>query len=398
MSDAVAVGEGVFWLGTNDRDTARFESLWPLPRGISYNAYLIRDEKVALIDAVKAPFGGDLAERLRGLLGPDRPVDYLVVNHLEPDHSGGLRLLLRLYPELRIVGTPKTAEFLRELYGVSDRVVAVADGETLDLGGRTLRFVHTPMVHWPETMMTFDRPGRILFSGDAFGGYGAVETGLFDDQRSDRAAYEDEALRYFANVIGKYSPMVQKAVPKVRDLAPAVVAPAHGLVWRSAPGRIVDLYDRWSRHDTEPAVVVAYGSMYGNTRRLADRLAAALADVGIADVRFHDVAQTHLSFLLRDIWRARALLLGTPTYNLGIFPAVDALVRLLEDKRLTRRVLGVFGTYGWSGGGVKGLEAFAERSAWELVEPVVEARFAPKEADLARCEELARAVAERLQQ
>lgn len=396
MGAAVPIAEDVFWVGVNDRKTDLFESLWPLPHGVSYNAYLIRDERIVLVDAVKDLFATDLLGRLRSILGPGRGIDDLVINHLEPDHSGSVRILTEVFPEMRIIGNRKTVEFLAHLYQISENVVAVEDGEILDLGARKLRFVHAPMVHWPETMMTYEPSEKILFSGDAFGGFGTLDRGLFDDEEEDLTFYEEETLRYFSNIVGKFSPMVQKALQKIHDLEIQVVAPAHGVVWRKEPRRVIALYDRWSRHEPKRAAVIAYGSMYGNTERMMETLAQALNGEGVEDIRIHDVARTHLSYLVRDVWRAQAVVLGTPTYDVGVFPFMNHLIRLLEDKKLSNRILGMFGSYGWSGGGVKGLRRFAEDVGWEVIEPVVEARFSPKGPDLEGCLELARNVAQRL--
>lgn len=397
MHTHIPLAPGVTWVGVNDRRTRLFESLWPLPHGVAYNAYLIEDEKVALIDAVKDLFSGDLAGNLQARLG-GRPVDYLVINHIEPDHSGAVRLLRQLFPQMVIVGNRKTAEFLEHLHGITDNLRVVADGDELSLGRRTLRFSMTPMVHWPETMMTYLAGDGILFSGDAFGGFGTVERGLFDDQQPDLAHFEDEALRYYANIIGRVSPMVQKALQKLAGLPLKIIAPTHGLVWRNNPGRIVELYDRWSSYRAEPAVVVAYASMYGNTERTMEAVCGALTCAGVSDLRVHNVSESHPSTILRDIWRARGLVLGTPTYELGVFPLVENLLSLLREKRLCGRTLGIFGSYGWSGGGVKGVQAFAAEMKWEVVEPAVEARFAATAEHLAQIERLAAALAARLRQ
>ncbi len=389
------IAPGVTWVGVNDRVSSLFEGLWPLPHGVSYNSYLVEDAKTALVDAVKEPFEEDFLETLGARLD-GRPVDYLVVNHLEPDHSGAIRCLRRAFPALTILGTGKCREFLEHLHAVTDGVRVVGEGDELDLGGRVLRFHPTPMVHWPETMVTHDPASGTLFTGDLFGGYGALDGAILDDETPRGAHYEAEALRYFANVLAKYAAMVQKALGRVRDLAPKVLAPSHGLVWRRDPARIVDLYDRWSRQEGDDAVALVYGSMYGHTASLAEDLARHLTREGVPEVRMHDLTRSHLSFALQDAWRSRALVIGTPTYNLGVFPPVDAFLRLLEDKRLGGRIFGAFGSYGWSGGGVKAVRESAARMGWELVEPVVEARFAPAPDNREACRTLARNVARRL--
>ena len=334
-------------------------------------------------------------DKLKGLLGSDRTIDYLVVNHLEPDHSGAIPLLREMFPTMKIVGNKKTAEFLSHIHPVGDDLHIVGDGDELDLGKRKLRFYMTPMVHWPETMMTYEPASGILFSGDAFGGFGALEGGVFDDE-VDVHYFEDEILRYFSNIVGKFSPMVQKAIAKLSDLDIKVVASTHGPIWRRNPSHIVALYDRWSRHEAEPGVVLAFASMYGNTERMAEAVARGLSNAGVTTIRMHDVSTSHVSYVVRDVWRYGGLILGSPTYDNGVFPAMEPLLRLLSAKRITRRSVGVFGSYGWSGGGVKGLKEFAETCKFDLVEPVVEARFSATGDDIEQCRALGRNMAQRL--
>ncbi len=396
MDCPICVADGIHWVGANDRTTDLFEGIWPIPRGISYNSYLIVDEQVALIDTVKHGSFGQLFEKVCGILGEGRRIDYLVVNHLEPDHSGSIRLVLEAYPQITIVGNRKTAEFLQHLYGITTNVRVVEEGDTLSLGGRTLAFHMTPMVHWPETMMTYETRDHILFSGDAFGGFGTLDGGIFDDE-VDVDYFEGEILRYFSNIVGKYCVPVQNAIQKLANVKVAVMAPTHGPVWRTNPKWIVERYDRWSRHEGEEGVVIAYASMYGNAERMMEAVARGVAEMDVSRIRTHNVSRIHVSYLIRDAWRFKGLILGSPTYDTKLFPLMDAFIRLLDHKALTNRVLGLFGTYGWSGGGVSTLTEFAKKGSWDLVEPVVEARFHATDEDLARCEELGRNVVRRLQ-
>ncbi|MFP3936788.1 MAG: FprA family A-type flavoprotein [Phycisphaerae bacterium] len=393
MTLSVPVTDDIHWVGVNDYETHLFEAVWPLPRGVSYNSYLIDDEKVALSDGVKDAFAAEQLERIRGIIG-DRPIDYLIVNHMEPDHSGTVRMLREVYPDIQIVGNQKTAGFLEQFYGITDGVKTIADGDELDLGKHKLQFFLTPMVHWPETMVTFDKTDGVLFSADAFGGFAALDDGIFDDE-VDLAYYEDEILRYFSNIVGKYAKPVIKAIDKLQSLDIRVVAPTHGPVWRSNPGEIVKKYAYWSRQETEPGVVLAFGSMYGSTGKMAEAVGRALADAGVGNVRVHNVSRTHPSYIIRDTWRYSGLIIGAPTYNTGLFPPMDSLLRDLEILKMSGRHIGVFGSYGWSGGGVKQMRQFAEEGGqWDLIEPVVEANCTPNEDDLARCGELGRKMAE----
>ena len=395
MQYGIPIVDDIYWIGANDRRTALFESIWPIPRGVSYNSYLIRDEKVALIDSIKDLSLRGYLLRLEKLLGPDRKIDYLVINHMEPDHSGAVPILKQMFPEMQIIGNKKTAQFLASLHGIEDGVHLVADGDELDLGKHKLRFFMTPMVHWPETMMTYTSPGGILFSGDAFGGFGCLEGGIFDDE-VDVAYFEDEILRYFSNIVGKYSPMVQKAIEKLGKTEVKIIGPTHGPIWRSNPAHIIDLYDRWSRHDAESGVVLAFGSMYGNTEVMADSVARGLSDAGLKTVRTHNVSTSHVSYIIRDIWRYKGLVLGSPTYDAGVFPPMDTLLRLLTTKRIAKRHVGIFGTHGWAGGSVDTLRKFVADTGLDLVEPVIDANFRGTPDQVEYCHQLGHAMVKRI--
>lgn len=392
MQGPVPIREGMAWVGVNDRETDLFEGLWPMPGGISYNATLILDDKIALIDAVGAAFLPELLEKLRAALPPGRAPDYLVINHIEPDHAGAAGILLAQFPSLRIVGNAKTLDLLAAFHGVTGRTVRLADGETLDLGRRRLRAILTPMVHWPETMMTLVEDERVLFTGDVFGSYGALGGGI-GDAAADPAQLEAETRRYFANVLGRYSGMIRKALARVAEANPALLAPSHGPLWERNPGLVREWYDRWSRHTAEEGAVVAYASMYRNTKRMAESVADGLAEAGVKAVALHDVSRSHPSFVLADLWRYRGVALGTPTYNTGLFPAMGHLLHLLRDKGLGRRSLGLFGSYGWSGGAMEQFQDFAKAAGWPVVEPVVETRGAPGKDTLAECRRLGRTLA-----
>lgn len=394
MKRSIPLSDSIFWVGANDRETELFENLWPLPHGVSYNAYLVSDQKTALVDAVKGPFLGEFLDRIQEIAKDDRSIDYLIINHMEPDHSGALRYLLKMFPAMKLVGNKKTMDLLEGFYNITDRTLVVQDGDSLDLGSHRLEFALTPMVHWPETMMTYDPKDRVLFSGDAFGGFGATDLGLFDDE-IDQAFFEGEALRYFSNIIGRYSPMVLKAIDKVSRWDIGTVASTHGPVWRRNPGRILDLYRRWSRHETDPTITIAYASMYGNTYRQVEHLARLLTEAKVP-LKIHNLSRSHASFVIRDIWRSRGLVLACPTYNMGLFPLMDDLVSMLENKMLKNRFLAVLGSYSWAGGAMKALAQFAEKNHWELIEPIIEAKCAPCEDDLGKCRTLTEAITAKL--
>ena len=392
MNRGVRIADDIFWVGENDSQTNLFENIWPLPRGVSYNAYVIRDEKTVLVDAVKRGFVTDMIEKVLPLLEDGRPIDYLVVNHMEPDHSGAIRVLRQLFPKMIILGNEKTLGFLSDFYGMTDRIQVVADGEEFSTGRHNLRFHLTPMVHWPETMMTHDETTSVLFSGDAFGGFGVLPGGIFDDE-VDIDYFEEETLRYFTNIVGKYAKMVEKAITKLAGLDISVIAPTHGPVWRKNPERIVGAYTRWARQETEPGVVIVYASMYGNTGTMMEAVSSGLAEAGMDKVRIHNVSRTHGSFILNDIWRYNTFLFASPTYNTKVFPLMDDFMRLLSNIRLTDRSVGIVGTYGWSGGGVKDLKAYSEAAKFNIIEPVIEAKCGPTAEDLGACRELGQSLA-----
>ena len=397
MDSAIRIADGVHWIGVNDRTTDLFESIWPLPRGVSYNSYAIVDDKVAIIDTVKKTVFDVLLRKIKEVLPSGRGVDYLIVNHMEPDHAGSIALLREIFPAMTIIGNRKTLRFLKAFHGIDENVQAVGDGEQLNLGSHVLTFHLTPMVHWPETMMTHDSAGNILFSGDAFGGFGALDGGLFDDQ-VELDFYEDEILRYFANIVGKYAPMVVKAIDKLEGVAVEIICSTHGPVWRSDPAHIIDKYVRWSHQDAEEGVVLIYGTMYGNSEKMMEAVAQGLREESCCRLRIHDASRSHPSFIIRDAWRYRGLVVGGPTYDAGLFPPVERALRLLEHKKLKDRIAGVFGTYGWSGGGVKTIREIVEVCKWDLVEPVVEANCSPTADDLAACVALGRSVARKVRE
>lgn len=384
------------YVGVNDRTTTRFEGLWPLPQGVSYNSYLAVGERIALIDTVEERFGSRLAENIRHEIG-DRAIDYLVINHMEPDHSSSIAALRRLYPSMRIVGNAKTLQMVEGFYGLTDHTLAVADGDVLDLGGLTLRFHLTPMVHWPETMVTWCPERRALFSGDAFGTFGALDGGITDSQL-DPDRYWDEMRRYYAAIVGKYGAPVQKALAKLAGLQIDTICPTHGPVWQREVQRVVALYDRMSRYEGEPGVVVAYGSMYGNTERAAERIARTLAAEGAGPVRVYNLSYAEPSEVLRDIFRFDTLVVGSPTYNGALFPPVQQLLDLLSARGIPRRRFAWFGSFTWAGAAARLLGEFAQKMKWECVCDAVEMKQAPTDADCDRCDALARTLAAHIKQ
>lgn len=394
MQQAIKVTDSIYWIGGNDRETDLFEGLWEIPRGVSYNAYFINDEKCALVDTIKADKIAAYLDRLVSIMPKGRTIDYLIVNHMEPDHSGSIAILRKLYPNMKIVGNKKTIEMIGAFYGITDGMVEVKEGGTLDLGTHKLVFATIPMVHWPESMVAYDATEKVLFSTDAFGGFCALEGGIFDDEL-DMPQYESETLRYFANIVGRFSAPTQKAIAKVRGLDINIICPAHGPILRSNPKHVVDLYDKWSRQETDEGIVIVYGSMYGNTKFMTDTIARAASEAGIKDIIIHDASRSGLSYMVRDIWKYRGLVIGSCTYNTELYPPVASLCRSLKNKMMKGRCLGICGSYSWSKGALTELQQFAAKGgSWKLVEPSFEVKSSPTEADLKLCCALGKNMAE----
>jgi anaerobic nitric oxide reductase flavorubredoxin len=384
----IEIKPDIYWIGVNDRTTDLFEGLWPITQeGVSYNAYLINDEKKALVDLTKALKTDEFFDQIDQLADVSQ-LDYIIVNHMEPDHSGVLRTLRRMAPQATILGTEKTRAMLESFYGITEGVQVVQDGDTLSLGQHTLHFVYTPFVHWPETMMTYEVSERILFSCDAFGSYGALRGAIFDDGCIDPEFYEREALRYYVNIVALFSGPVLKAIAKLADVPVSVIAPSHGLVWRKNPQRIVELYKKWAEYATGPTevgVTLIYGSMYGNTEKMMNAVAQGISREEVALTIF-DAAHTHVSYILPSLWTQRGVMVGAPTYEGGLFPPVAQALDMVAQKRVRNKKVARFGSYGWSGGAQRHFERIIEPLKWELVDSF-EFTGGPTEEDLRHGEE-----------
>ena len=362
----------VHYVGVNDRVKHRFEGLWFLPQGVSYNAYLIDDEKgVALVDTVDVAFFAEFLDKIKAVIG-DRPIDYLIVNHMEPDHSGSLTLIRKYYPNIRLIGNKKTMEMIKGYYGVCDpNDIVVADGDTLDLGYHKLAFYLTPMLHWPETMMTYDATEKILFSGDAFGCFGALNGNIIDTQM-DTADYWPEMERYYAAILGKFGSPVQAGLKKLAGIDIQMICSTHGPVWVNEIPRAIETYRRFSAGETQKGLVICYGSMYGNTQRVAEAVAEGAAEAGLRKIIVHNLSVSQPSFVLADIFRYSSLAIGGPTYNGGLFPVVEDLLKRLCGRSVSNHKLGFFGGFTWSGQAVKTIAAYNEKMKMQVVGNPVE--------------------------
>jgi len=386
------IAKDIFYVGVNDRQKHKFENMLPLPLGVSYNAYMIIDEKTALIDTVDIAMGDLFIDKIQSQL-KGRKLDYLIINHMEPDHSGSIKLIRKYYPEMIIVGNSKTLSMVEGFYGVDNNMLEIKDEEVLSLGKHKLQFHLTPMVHWPETMMTFDQGEKVLFSGDAFGCFGTLDGAVVDtDMNIDR--YWDEMTRYYANIVGKYGAAVQKALKKLTPLDFEMICSTHGPIWKEYVSEVVDKYDQYSRYDSEEGVVIVYGSMYGFTELMAETVAQGLSQNGIKTIIIHNVSKSDPSVILQDIFKYRGLIVGSPTYSNELYPEVESLLRKIEIRGVKHRIFGCFGSFTWASAAVKRLNSFVETMKWTKAELSVDEKQGLKEDNYKACLELGRQVAE----
>ena len=389
------ITDKIHYVGVNDRNKTLFEGLWPLPNGVSYNSYLIDDEKVCLIDTVEVDFFTQYLENIRAVIG-DRPIDYLVINHMEPDHSGSIALVKKYYPQVQVIGNKKTFGMMSGFYGLGcENDLEVKNGDTLNLGHLELNFVLTPMVHWPETMMTLC--GKVLFSGDAFGCFGALNGGVIDES-INCDTFWFEMVRYYSNIVGKYGTPVQQALKKLNGVELDYICSTHGPVWHHYIDKVVGLYDRMSRYETEPGLVICYGTMYGNTERMAELIARAASEAGMKNIVVYNVSKTHHSYILRDIFRYRGLIVGAPTYNTGLYHEMDVLLSEIAGKDIKgNHLLGWFGSHGWASKAVAAIQKWNdEHLHFEAVGEPVDMKQALTPEVREQCAALGRAMAERI--
>jgi len=367
---AVEIKPSVYWVGVNDRTTDLFEGLWPITKeGVSYNSYLINDEKKAIIDLTKSFKADEFFTQINEIIDISK-IDYIVMNHMEPDHSGLIRTFRRINPQSTILCSAKTQEMLASFFDIKENIQVVKDGETLSLGKMTLKFFSTPFLHWPETMMTYETSQQILFPCDAFGSYGAIRGAIFADECEDFDFYEQEALRYYVNIVANYSQRVLSAIEKLSDVPLDVIAPSHGLIWRKNISTIVDLYKKWAEYatgKTEPGITFIYGSMYGNTEMMMNAVAQGISRAGVPFEIF-DAARTHVSYILPSLWTKDGVMIGAPTYEVSLFPPVADVLQMAVHKRILNRKVACFGSYGWSGGAQRHFQKIIEPLKWEMMD------------------------------
>ena len=398
MYKSTKIKDDIVWIGVNDRKIEKWESHIPLDYGVTYNSYVILDEKICIIDGVEEGENGDFFRKLEATIG-DRKVDYIIINHVEPDHSGSIKSLLKMYPNIKVVGNAKSISILKllDIDIPDDRAIVVKEKDVLDLGRHKLTFYLMPMVHWPESMSTYDTTDKILFSNDAFGSFGALDGAIFNDE-ANLNIFENEMRRYYSNIVGKLGAPVNAILKKLSSVEISCICPSHGLIWRKYIKEIIERYQKWANMEpTKEGVVIVYGSMYGHTAEMAEVLGRELGNRGIKDVIIYDSSKTDHSYIFSTIWKYKALILGSCAHNNDIYPKMEPLLHKLENYGLKNRYLGIFGNMMWSGGGVKRIKEFADSlpGLEQVGEPIeIKGHVTPAERD--RLIELANLLADKL--
>lgn len=341
--------EDLYWVGGNDRRLALFENIHPIPRGVSYNSYLLLDEKTVLFDTVDWSVCRQLLENIRVLLD-GRPLDYMVINHMEPDHAACIEEIVLRYPDVKIVCTEKASLFMHQFgFHIDGDVIVVKEGDTMSFGKHEVVFVAAPMVHWPEAMVTYDTTNGVLFSADAFGSFGALDGKMFNDEMNFDRDWIDDARRYYTNIVGKYGPHVQSLLKKASSIDIKIICPLHGPVWRSDFRYFLDKYDKWSRYEPEEkGVMIVYGTMYGNTEAAANDLATRLVEKGMNNVVMYDVSKTHVSYLISETFKYSHVVLACVTYNLKIYPPMLGYIMDMKALNLQKRTFALIENGSWA--------------------------------------------------
>lgn len=350
MQNTRKVTDDIVWVGCNDRRLTLFENLFPIPRGVSYNSYLVMDEKVTLLDTVDVCALQQFMENIDYVLD-GKEIDYLIVQHMEPDHGAGIQEMMRRFPNMKIVANAKTVQMIGQFFDLpkEDRVVLVKEGDTLTTGTHTFRFVMAPMVHWPEVMVTYEESEKVLFSADAFGTFGALNGNIFSDELEFDKEWLADARRYYANIVGKYGMQTQALLTKAAGLDIQLICSLHGPIWRENLSYIIEKYDKWSKYEPEDKeVVIIYGSVYGHTEQAVDALAGKLAEKGIRHIAVYDVSTTHVSELIAEIFRASHIVIACATYNGGIYPPMENLLNDMKALSVQKRTVALMDNGTWA--------------------------------------------------
>ena len=396
MHNIRKITDDLFWIGASDHRLALFENVYPIPQGVSYNSYLLVDDKTVLLDTVDSSVSRQFFENLYAALA-GRVLNYMIINHMEPDHCAEVANIKRVYPDVKIVCNLQTKKMIGQFFDMplsDDDFVLVKENDVLETGRHKLTFISAPMVHWPEVMMTYDLNDKILFSADAFGTFGALNGNIFADEADFAADYMDEARRYYTNIVGKYGPQVATVLQKAAGVEIKMICPLHGFIWRENFADFVEKYARWASYTPEEkGVVIAYGSIYGNTYNAVSVLATKLAERGVKNIKMYDVSVTHGSYILSQMFRYSAVVFAAPTYNAGIFINMENLLHDVTAHNLQNRVIGLIDNGTWAATAGKQMKTELEKlKNCTFVEPTVSVKSALKDDQLATVEELADAL------
>jgi len=391
--DKVSLAKGLYWVGAIDWNIRNFHG-YITPRGTTYNAYLIVDEKTALVDTVKAPFFNEMLERIEEIVKPEE-IDYVISNHVEIDHSGSLPMTMKLLKKAELIATEKGKSGLNKYYKTDWRFVTTKERSELDLGKRKLKFIETPMLHWPDSMVTYMEEENILLSSDAFGQHFATSK-RFDDQ-VDTSILMQEAAKYYANIVMPFGTVVQSVLSKLQNLKITMIAPAHGAIWRTNPKKIVEAYGKWAKGKSTNKILIVYDSMWGSTEMIAKTLQEAISGEDV-EVGWFNLSKVDDSEVMTQVLDAKALLVGSPTLNNGMFPTVARFLTYMKGLRPKGKIGACFGSYGWGGGAVKAMEEELRRTGIEVIESNLDFRYVPDKEELQKAEEFGKMIANRVKE
>ncbi len=390
------ITEDLYWVGGNDRRLALFENIHPIEKGVSYNSYLLLDKKTVLFDTVDWSICRQFLENIQAVLG-DRPLDYMVINHMEPDHAACIEEIILRYPDVKIICTEKAFMFMNQFgFHIDGKVMKVKEGDTMSFGKHNVVFVSAPMVHWPEAMVTYDATDGVLFSADAFGSFRSLDGKLFNDEVNFDRDWIDEARRYYTNIVGKYGPHVQALLKKASTIDIKIICPLHGLVWRNNFGYLLGKYDKWSRYEPEEkGVMIVYGTMYGNTEAAANDLATRLAKKGMTNIVMYDVSKTHVSYLISETFKYSHVVLASVTYNLKIYPPMLNYIMDMKALNVQKRTFGLIENGSWAPQSDKLMrELLNEMKDITVLDNEISVNSSMKEQDVDSMESLANSIIE----
>lgn len=383
---AIKILPDIYSVGVVDWDVRNFHGhTYTTKRGSSYNSYLLIDEKIALVDTVYGPFSAELIDNIRQIIPPEK-IDYIIVNHVETDHSGALPVIMKLCPKAKVIGTKNCQDGLHKHYYANWDFQVVHTGDKISLGKRTLSFIEAPMIHWPDSMFTYCPEEQLLLPNDAFGQHFASSK-FFDDE-VDPCALMDEARKYYANILWSLSAVIQKKIEDVGklNLAIKMIAPSHGVIWRRDPAKIINAYLSWAKNETRPKAVIVYETMWGATEKMARKIAEGISDAGV-EVKVFDIASSERTEVLNEMLDAKGFLFGSSTHDNNMLPLLAAFLELFKGFKPKNRIVAVFGSFGWAGGAVKEIEDVVSSAAVELIKPGLGIKYLPDESEIKRCYE-----------